>query len=110
LPISLPVEAYVPVLLAPKYASDCDTQAPVKGPPALVPHTVVFQVPAVPLVFQYCVAALASVDQPANERVVNIAIANEWFNFLLILFGLLSDTNVQTKYCFAIAQQGFIYR
>ena len=37
-------------------------QSLVKGPLALLPHTLPVQLPVVPAWFQYCVAALASLD------------------------------------------------
>jgi hypothetical protein len=55
--------------------------AVLKGPLAVVPHELPVQVPVVPAWFQYCVAALASLDQPKRERAVNVAIAS--FLFLI---------------------------
>jgi hypothetical protein len=61
------------------------THAVLKGPAPVVPQLGPVQVkPVAPVVFQYNACALASLDQPANKRAVNVAIANEWFNFLLI--------------------------
>jgi len=77
------------------------------GATPLVQDEAPFQV--VPVLFHIKLTAIADGVDETSSPARTTPRENREFNFLLILFGLLRDINVQSKDCFLYAKHAFIY-